>query len=875
MAQSKIDILLKFNAEMVELQRAQAEMGKTRSQWLTMFKMGTAFGAAQMVLNRVVTGLVGATRAGIGFNAMLEQQEVAFATLLGSSEAAEERIRELVRFAASTPFEMPELVEANKQLQALTGGALATSAGMRLVGDTAAALGRPLGEMSMWIGRLYSGLESGTPVGEATMRLLEMGAISGDAKRELEQLATSAQGGSRAMEILGQVFGSNAGAMARQADTLNGLLSTARDTFAQMAGEMSKPIFDVIKAGLRAVLEDLGAIESTLDRIKRESVQKTVNAVDSALISTVSATTEAAFDAGIAEIQSLINELEQANAEIARYYEADILAGTRAIPTAADLMNAVAAGRSSEVDLATYRNNAEALNELREMMADLTAQRPEIIEQAQTDAVNATTQAYREKAEAIRQAYYEAGGDIVSQVALIDEEIAAIRAAAEEKQRGVSDQTALDAIRMEAETAIIKLEENRMKLQQRAAQQNRLAAAEALDTQREMADLEMRRLQSEAELLKIRSDLTPAQREAAMRENLEAQAGIIDGLLVQWRALAESMTEGSKERLEMLAQIAELETRLATLRKKEPEKQSKFQRTESEFDQRGDPTNSYQSAEEGIMGGLMEAGMQMGSLWDNVSNSIVSVADGMRNSIGGALQGLMNQTMSWGDALRSIATGFGQSMIQAIADIASRWIMEQGLMVLKYAASKAKMFAIDEAFGAKSLALSLASAAKNLVAWIPSAIAASISSFGAAAAIGAAAVTALLAGGFEAGGYTGPGGKKQVAGVVHKGEWVAPQSMVKDPVYGPLIASLEAARTGRGQINYSLPSVGYMEGGMVAMPLPRVGGGSAASASDADRRPVRMIVVDDMRAALRMAEDPRFENQIVDLMRRRRTDILA
>lgn len=70
MSQSKVDILLKFNSEMAELQRAQAEMGKTRSQWLNMFKMGTAFGLANQAVAGIVRGLRRATSAGIDFNAI-------------------------------------------------------------------------------------------------------------------------------------------------------------------------------------------------------------------------------------------------------------------------------------------------------------------------------------------------------------------------------------------------------------------------------------------------------------------------------------------------------------------------------------------------------------------------------------------------------------------------------------------------------------------------------------------------------------------------------------------------------------------------------------------------------------------------------------
>lgn len=50
--------------------------------------------------------------------------------------------------------------------------------------------------------------------------------------------------------------------------------------------------------------------------------------------------------------------------------------------------------------------------------------------------------------------------------------------------------------------------------------------------------------------------------------------------------------------------------------------------------------------------------------------------------------------------------------------------------------------------------------------------------------------------GFADGGYTGDGGKYEPAGVVHRGEYVAPQHVMRNPAAGPHIAALESMRTG-------------------------------------------------------------------------------
>lgn len=69
---------------------------------------------------------------------------------------------------------------------------------------------------------------------------------------------------------------------------------------------------------------------------------------------------------------------------------------------------------------------------------------------------------------------------------------------------------------------------------------------------------------------------------------------------------------------------------------------------------------------------------------------------------------------------------------------------------------------------------------------------------------GAAQAKDVLSGGFAEGGYTGDGGKYEPAGVVHRGEYVVPQYLVRNPTYRPMINTLESARLR-----------GYADGGMV------------------------------------------------------------
>lgn len=65
---------------------------------------------------------------------------------------------------------------------------------------------------------------------------------------------------------------------------------------------------------------------------------------------------------------------------------------------------------------------------------------------------------------------------------------------------------------------------------------------------------------------------------------------------------------------------------------------------------------------------------------------------------------------------------------------------------------------------------------------------------GAIIATGLAHVAQISGVQFAEGGYTGDGGKYEPAGVVHRGEYVVPQRIVQNPIYSPVISSLETAR---------------------------------------------------------------------------------
>jgi hypothetical protein len=191
--------------------------------------------------------VIGGAMKGIGAAAQKEQFATQFETLLGSADAAQERLAELSKFANETPFSNNEVMQMSKMLQAMTGGALATGDGLKLVGDTAAALDpTKVDQFAMHIGRAYSAIQSGASFGESIQELQQLGAISGPVANELKKASESGQVTAATWTLLEQELKKNEGAMSRLAGTFSGATSTMAGTFMDVMADAFAPLTEAL-----------------------------------------------------------------------------------------------------------------------------------------------------------------------------------------------------------------------------------------------------------------------------------------------------------------------------------------------------------------------------------------------------------------------------------------------------------------------------------------------------------------------------------------------------------------------------------------------------------------------------------------------------
>lgn len=191
-----------------------------------------------------------------------ERYNVQFEVLLGSVDAAEQRIDELAKFAAKTPFEFPEIIRASKQLEVMTGGAIATGDSLKLLGDVSAGVGAPIDELSVWFGRLYDAIQSGRPMGEAMMRLQELGAISGEARGEIEEMQKQGKSADEIWQHFTDSMGRFNGMMEKQSKTTEGMISNLSDAVTLLLRDIGTEMLPRLKENLDFVISAISELSS-------------------------------------------------------------------------------------------------------------------------------------------------------------------------------------------------------------------------------------------------------------------------------------------------------------------------------------------------------------------------------------------------------------------------------------------------------------------------------------------------------------------------------------------------------------------------------------------------------------------------------------
>lgn len=229
--------------------------------------------AAVIAFTAVATSIIAVGTASLKAAADFEKQQVAFEVLLGSAGKAQTLLESIEQFAATTPFQMPGLIEGSKRLLAFGIAEGQVIEKMKNLGNAAMGNQEALTRLIDAYGKLRAKgkasmeelnrfTEAGVPIvqaladqyGVATSELLDMvskGKVSFD---DVDKALTGLTTGT----------GKFAGMIEKQATTLGGLFSTLKDNIGLVAKDIGMELAPAAKEALGGAIDWIGKNRETI-----------------------------------------------------------------------------------------------------------------------------------------------------------------------------------------------------------------------------------------------------------------------------------------------------------------------------------------------------------------------------------------------------------------------------------------------------------------------------------------------------------------------------------------------------------------------------------------------------------------------------------
>ena len=228
-----------------------------------------------------IVGDVAGKIAGMGLScikasAQMRQYEIAFQTMLKSADAGTKILKDLQKFAADTPFDVPGVVESAQQLVAFGFAADEVIPTLRTLGDAAAGLGKStegVQQLAYALGQIKT---SGTLKTEDINQLTNAGIgawemlaqASGKSISEIKDMTAKGMIDSlTAVQVLtdgiNKAYG---GMMEKTSKEITGLVSNIEETVGNTSVVIGKYMIDAfdIKDLLQGVSDNLGDVSTKL-----------------------------------------------------------------------------------------------------------------------------------------------------------------------------------------------------------------------------------------------------------------------------------------------------------------------------------------------------------------------------------------------------------------------------------------------------------------------------------------------------------------------------------------------------------------------------------------------------------------------------------
>ena len=250
--QKDVEAIKKHFEKLTE--KVKEEGKKQADVWQTLLKGATAYftlQGAQSFISQM-----------IAVRSEFQQLEISFGTMLKSKEKANALMAELTDLAAKTPFGLQEVSEGAKRLLAFQVPAEEVTETLRRMGDVAAGLGVPMGQLIHVYGQvkaqgklmtndLYQFMNAGIPI------IAELSKVVGKSETEIKDMVSAGKIGFPEVQAVIKNMTSEGGLffnlMAEQSKSLGGQISNLQDNFNQMLNEIGKASEGVVSGAISGV----------------------------------------------------------------------------------------------------------------------------------------------------------------------------------------------------------------------------------------------------------------------------------------------------------------------------------------------------------------------------------------------------------------------------------------------------------------------------------------------------------------------------------------------------------------------------------------------------------------------------------------------
>lgn len=271
------------------LRKAETQANKAGSKIGSIFKNAFSVTLGVGMFEALKKGIKSVVGASIDFNSMLQTAQIGFATMLGSAEKAQKFLDDMADFAAKTPFEYPELLDAAKKMLAYGFAAENVLPTLRAVGDATAALGmggEGIDRITLALGQI---LAKGKLSAEEMRQLTEAGipawhmlaeAMGTTVPALQDMVSKGLVPGHKAVEMLTagmtKRFG---GMMASMENTWQGVTSSIKDIWRMTVGTLTQTLFGGLNNMLIQVRDFMAAFYSYLQGILGKKAKQSTDAL--------------------------------------------------------------------------------------------------------------------------------------------------------------------------------------------------------------------------------------------------------------------------------------------------------------------------------------------------------------------------------------------------------------------------------------------------------------------------------------------------------------------------------------------------------------------------------------------------------------------